>query len=136
MRKWRFLFSLGSYRSPLGRSKYHYFKRACYKRFPMNLAEFSRASILYIYSTKPELRFCAGSNPVHGVLEIHDGEDLWQWSRLEIRLNVFRWWTIPQKQFNIIIWTHTCVKWSNEKIFSHKYIHRKIPMIVLFEVQL
>ena len=35
------------------------------------------------------------------VLEIHDGEDLWRWSRLEIRLNAFRWSTIPPKQFII-----------------------------------
>ena len=27
-------------------------------------------------STKPELRFCAGSNPARGVPEICDGEDL------------------------------------------------------------
>ena len=53
--------------------------------------------------TKPELRFCAGSNPACGVLEMRDDEDLWQWSRLEIRLNTFRWSTIPQKQFIIII---------------------------------
>ena len=26
--------------------------------------------------TKSELRFCAGSNPASGVLEIRDGEDL------------------------------------------------------------
>ena len=56
-----------------------------------------------LYSTKPVLRFCAGSNPARGVLEIRDGEDLWQWSRLEIRLNAFRRSTIPQKQFIIII---------------------------------
>ena len=49
-----------------------------------------------LHSAKPELRFCAGSN---GVSEIRDGEDLWQWSRLEIRLNAFRRSTIPQKQF-------------------------------------
>ena len=54
-------------------------------------------------STKPELRFCAGSNPARGVSEIRDGEDLWQWSRLEIRLNAFHRSTIPQKQFFIII---------------------------------
>ena len=42
------------------------------------------------HSTKPELRFCAGSNPSCGVSEIHDGEDLWQWSRLELKLNAFR----------------------------------------------
>ena len=27
-------------------------------------------------TTKPELRFCAGSNPARSVLEICDGEDL------------------------------------------------------------
>ena len=43
-----------------------------------------------LHSTKPELRFSAGSNPARGVPEIRDGEDLWQWSRLEIRLNAFR----------------------------------------------
>ena len=29
-----------------------------------------------IQSTKPELKLCAGSNPVRGVSEIRDGEDL------------------------------------------------------------
>ena len=53
-------------------------------------------------STKPELGFCAGSNPVLGVLEIRDGENLWQWFRLGIKLNAFRRSTIPQKQFNSI----------------------------------
>ena len=28
------------------------------------------------HSTKPEFRFCAGSNPARGVSEIRDGEDL------------------------------------------------------------
>ena len=28
------------------------------------------------HSTMPELRFCAGSNPVCGMSEIQDGEDL------------------------------------------------------------
>ena len=37
-----------------------------------------------------------------GVLEIRDGEDLWQWSPLEIWLNAFSRWTIPQKQFIIM----------------------------------
>ena len=63
-----------------------------------------------LHSTKPELRFCAGSNPARGVSEIRDGEDLWQWSRLEIRLNAFHRSTIPQKQFIIIfiiIWEQT-----------------------------
>ena len=37
-----------------------------------------------LHSSKPELRFCTGSNPARGVSEIRDGEDLGQWSRLEI----------------------------------------------------
>ena len=50
-----------------------------------------------LYSSKPELRFSAGSNQAHGVSEIRDSEDLWQCSRLEIRLNAFRRLTMPQK---------------------------------------
>ena len=49
-----------------------------------------------IHSTKLQLKFCAGSNPARGLSEIRDGEDLWQWPRLEIRLNAFRPSTIPQ----------------------------------------
>ena len=49
-----------------------------------------------LHSTKPELRFCAGSNPARGVSEICNSEDLWQWSRPEIRLNAFRRSTIQQ----------------------------------------
>ena len=59
-----------------------------------------------IHSTKPEFRFCAGSNSARGVLEIGDGEVLWEWSeikRMELRLNAFCRSTIPQKQFIIII---------------------------------
>ena len=49
-------------------------------------------------------------NPARSVSEIRDGEDLWQWSRLEIRLNAFRRSTIPQKQFIfIIIISHTSI---------------------------
>ena len=29
-----------------------------------------------LHSTKPELRFCAGSNPTPSMSQIHDGEDL------------------------------------------------------------
>ena len=49
-----------------------------------------------LHPTKPELRFCAGSSPACGVSEIRDGEHLWQWSQLEIRLNTFCQLTIPQ----------------------------------------
>ena len=31
-----------------------------------------------LHSTKPELGFCAGSNPARGVLKIRHVEDLWQ----------------------------------------------------------
>ena len=42
-----------------------------------------------LHSVKPEFRFCAGSNPVNGMLEICNGEDLWQWFWL-FSLNAFR----------------------------------------------
>ena len=29
-----------------------------------------------LHSTQPEIRFCAGSNPAHGMPQIRDGEDL------------------------------------------------------------
>ena len=40
-----------------------------------------RRSVVFItaaqlHSSKPEIRFCAGSNSARGVSEIHDGEDL------------------------------------------------------------
>ena len=54
-----------------------------------------------LHSTKPEFSFCTGSNTACGMLEICDVENLWQWSQLQIRLNPFRWSTIPQKQFII-----------------------------------
>ena len=56
-----------------------------------------------LHSRKPELRFCASSNPARSVSEIRNGENLWRWSRLEIGLNPFCRSTIPQKQFGIII---------------------------------
>ena len=51
---------------------------------------------IQLHSTKSELRFCAGSNLACGVLNIREGEDLWQWSQLEIRGDTFRRSTIPQ----------------------------------------
>ena len=53
-----------------------------------------------LHSAKPELRFRAGSTPACNISEICDGENLWQWSQLEISLNAPRWSNIPQKQFN------------------------------------
>ena len=62
-----------------------------------------------LYSTKPELRFCAGSNPARNVLEIHDGEDLWQWSRMEPRLNAFRLSTILKNNSSSSSYIPPCV---------------------------
>ena len=55
-----------------------------------------------LHSRKPELSFRRSSDPARGVSEICDGEDLGQWCRLEIKINVFRRSTITQKQFIII----------------------------------
>ena len=53
--------------------------------------------------TNPELKFCRCSNPAYDVSEICDGENLLEWSQLEVRLNTFRQSAIPQKQVIIII---------------------------------
>ena len=76
------------------------------KIFQTDANEFYREVVIttaQLHSTTPELRFWVGSKPARGVSEIRDGEDLWPWSRLEIRLNAFRRSTIPQKQFIIIL---------------------------------
>ena len=87
-----------------------------------------------LLSTKPELGLCAGSNPARGVSEIWDGEDLWQWSQLEIRLNVFPRSTIPQSQFIIIIIIIIIIMFLKTKIarieiftIHHTFhVHRKL----------
>ena len=87
-----------------------------------------------LHSTNPELRFCAGSNSGRGMSEIRDGENLWQWCWLEIRLIAFRRSTIPQKQFITIIRlenqyrslklthfspvSHFCTSWKRHKTFG------------------
>ena len=57
-------------------------------------------TVAQLHSIKPEVRFCAGSNPTYSMSEICNGENLWQWSRLEIRLNAPLRSTISQKQFH------------------------------------
>ena len=71
-----------------------------------------------LHSSKPELRFCAGSYPARSVSEIQGGEDLWQWSRLEIRLKAFRWSTMPQKQFIIINSSSFAFKAKQQKVLE------------------
>ena len=69
-----------------------------------------------LHSRKPGLRFCAGLNTARDMSKIRNGEDLWQWSRLEIRLNAFFWSTIPQKQIIII-----CRYWFFNHGFKFQY---------------
>ena len=42
-----------------------------------------------LHSTKSKLRFCAGSNPGHGMSEICNGKNIWQLPWLDIRSNAF-----------------------------------------------
>ena len=95
-----------------------------------------------LHLSKPEFMFCASSNPARGASEIRNGEDLWQWSLLEIRLNAFRRSTIPQKQFIIIIrlqdsWKSRmswCIKWifcMLINIHSNKLIQKYLLNVVL-----
>ena len=79
-----------------------------------------------LHSTKPELRFCTGSNSARGVSEICNGEDLWQWSQLEIRLNSFRQSTIPQKQFIIIITITASLSFKASLVRKHCQVHLQI----------
>ena len=49
------------------------------KHSPLNVMWYCGVVVItnaQLHLTKPELRFCAGSNPDCGVLEIRDGEDL------------------------------------------------------------
>ena len=74
-----------------------------------------------LHSSKPELRFCAGSNPARDVSEIRDGEDLWQWSQLEIRLCL------------------SSVNHTTKTIHHHHHHHnvwrgRNVPSVRLFDV--
>ena len=85
-----------------------------------------------LHSMKPEFRFCAGSNPACGMSEIRNGKNLWQSSRLEIRLNPFRRSTTPQKQFNSsssnTVWmgtTHLEDKKKQQKKQKKKKMRRK-----------
>ena len=54
-------------------------------------------------SKKLGLSFYARSNPGRGLSEICDCKNVWQWFRLKIRLNAFRWSDIPLKQLISII---------------------------------
>ena len=56
-----------------------------------------------LYSPRPKFKFYAVLNPARGVLEIRNGENLWQWPLLEVRLNAFCRSTKQQKQVIIII---------------------------------
>ena len=72
------LFSKDAAIRPATLLKRDYNKRLQYKLRKFQL--FHRGAVVIttaqLHSTKPELRFCAGSNPASGVSEIRDGEDL------------------------------------------------------------
>ena len=51
-------------------------------------------TVALFHSAKSETIFCIGSNTARSVLDICDGENLLQCSRLEIRLNTLCWSTI------------------------------------------
>ena len=71
-----------------------------------------------VHSTKPQLKslHADGVNPVHGVLDVCDDENLWQCSLLKIRHHVLRWSTIPQKPLIIINFTRNTIP---SKISKH-----------------
>ena len=50
--------------------------REFYEKIKMNFRLVVVITNAQIHSTKPELRFCAGSNLARGVSEIRDREDL------------------------------------------------------------
>ena len=88
-----------------------------------------------LHSTKSEIRFCTRSNPVHGVSEIRNGENLWQWSPLEIRLNVFRRPTVPQNHHHHLY--HETFKHleaatgsvlKKKVLLKFRKIHKKTPV--------
>ena len=83
-----------------------------------------------LHSFKPELRFCAVLNTTRGVSVIRDGEDLWQWPRLDIRLNAFRRPTIPQKQLIIII-IIISTTWLNLPPIAFKLVSNKLMALIL-----
>ena len=86
--------------------------------------------IAQLHSKEFELRFCAVSNPARGVSEICDGENFWQWFRLEIRRK--RLWSINHSsktiQFIIKSLSSFSLRPSSRGIASYPYILRKLPL--------
>ena len=70
------------------------------------------------HSTKHELRFREGLDPASGVSEIRDGGVLWQWSQLEIMLNVFRRSTILQN--------NSSLSYHHHRHHHHHYHHHQL----------
>ena len=116
-------------------------------RFPLNFGKFLIKRFLHIFSpplvvgviaaaklhsAKSELRFCTGSNPVRGVLEIHVGEDLRQWPRLDMRLNSFHWSTIPQNNSSSSsrLGDYFCRKYASYLYQTNKHNSKKRPHFI------
>ena len=85
----------------------------------LKIALFSLIIRLYTtaqrHSIKPDFRFCADLFPARCVSEIRDGEDIWRWSCLEIRLKAFHW-SITSSSSS-----------SSSSSFSSSSIYQKTP---------
>ena len=87
----------------------------------------------HLHSTKSELRFCADSNLAYSMLEIRDGEDVWQGSQMEIRLNTFCCPTIPQQQFiTTFILKNITVIFNGHCFHQIKQIAMDKPMVTSY----
>ena len=71
-----------------------------------------------LHSAKLELRTCTGLNPARGVSEICDGEDLWQWSQLEITLKLL---SLVNHTKKIINHHHLYHIWACTHIFTIQF---------------
>ena len=79
-----------------------------------------------VHSLKPGHRFFAGSNPARAVSDNRDGEDLWQWTRLEIKVTILR------KQFTFIIkYTITEDKQLQKRKRGHFRAHQARSSVTL-----
>ena len=71
-------------------------------KYTFNQRSLSKYKFGEISAVESLLMLCRRSRGVSEILRIY-GEDLWQWSWLEIKLNTFCRSIIPQKQFIVII---------------------------------
>ena len=119
-------------------------KHLCWSLFLIKLQTFNtyfeRAPLVTLWcsgytnaqfnSLKSELRFCAGSNPARGLSEIRDGEDLWQWSRLEIRLRLSSVIIIITSNTAIFKWNLKVLYWCFSFFWLKCVLHKTWVQII------